>query len=69
LLQAIPKITGKAKERLVAIEGGIPSPFERVTGCPFHPRCSQVIQGVCNVQIPKATDFGNGHSAVCHLYP
>jgi len=68
LLHAIPKISGEAKERLVAIEGGIPSPFERVSGCPFHPRCSSVIQGVCDVQVPKATDFGNGHSAVCHLY-
>ena len=69
LLQAIPKITGKAKERLVAIEGGIPSPFERVSGCPFHPRCNQAIPGVCEVQIPKETDFGKGHTATCHLYP
>jgi len=69
LLNAIPKITGKAKERLVAIEGSIPSPFERISGCPFHPRCNRVIPGVCEVQIPKATDFGKGHTTVCHLYP
>jgi len=69
LLHAIPKITGKAKERLVAIEGGIPSPFERVSGCPFHPRCNRVIPGVCEVQVPKMTDFGSGHTAFCHLYP
>jgi peptide/nickel transport system ATP-binding protein len=69
LLHAIPKITGTAKERLVAIEGGIPSPFERVSGCPFHPRCSRAIPGVCNIQFPNVTDFGDGHSAVCHLYP
>jgi len=69
LLHAIPKITGKAKERLVAIEGGIPSPFERVSGCPFHPRCNRAIPGVCEVQVPKMTDFGDGHTAFCHLYP
>ena len=69
LLQAIPKITGKAKERLVAIEGSIPSPFERVSGCPFHPRCNRAIPGVCEVQVPKVTDFGKGHTASCHLYP
>jgi len=68
LLHAIPKITGAAKERLVAIEGGIPSPFERISGCPFHPRCSRMIQGVCEVQIPVMTDFGDGHKAFCHLY-
>lgn len=69
LLLAIPKITGAIQERLVAIEGGIPSPFERVSGCPFHPRCKQIIQGVCEIQVPKTTDFGDGHKAVCHLYP
>jgi peptide/nickel transport system ATP-binding protein len=69
LLNAIPKITGKAKERLVAIEGGIPSPFERLSGCPFHPRCNRAIAGLCEVQVPKMTDFGNGHTAFCHLYP
>ncbi len=68
LLQAIPKITGVTKERLVAIEGGIPSPFERVSGCPFHPRCSRIIKGVCETQVPKTIDFGNGHQAACHLY-
>jgi peptide/nickel transport system ATP-binding protein len=69
LLHAIPKITGAAKERLVAIQGSIPSPFERISGCPFHPRCSRMIQGVCEVQIPVMTDFGIGHKAFCHLYP
>jgi oligopeptide/dipeptide ABC transporter ATP-binding protein len=68
LLQAIPKITGVTKERLVAIEGGIPSPFERVSGCPFHPRCNRIIKGVCETQVPKKIDFGNGHQATCHLY-
>jgi oligopeptide/dipeptide ABC transporter ATP-binding protein len=69
LLQAIPKITGAAKERLVAIEGGIPSPFERISGCPFHPRCSRILRGTCEVQIPALTDFGGDHKVVCHLYP
>jgi len=68
LLNAIPKITGLTKERLVAIEGSIPSPFERVSGCPFHPRCSQIIKGVCEKQLPPMTDFGNDHTAFCHLY-
>ena len=68
LLNAIPKITGEVEERLVAIEGSIPSPFERVSGCPFHPRCSQIIRGVCENQVPQMTDFGNDHTTFCHLY-
>jgi oligopeptide/dipeptide ABC transporter ATP-binding protein len=69
LLQAIPKITGATKERLVAIEGSIPSPFERISGCPFHPRCSRIIRGTCEIKIPLMTDFGSDHKAFCHLYP
>ncbi len=69
LLNAIPKIAGQRKDRLVAIEGNIPSPFERVPGCPFHPRCSRMIEGLCETQAPPEIEFGNGHFAVCHLYP
>jgi oligopeptide/dipeptide ABC transporter ATP-binding protein len=68
LLNAIPKITGETIERLVAIEGNIPSPFERVSGCPFHPRCSRIIEGVCESQVPVQTDFGNDHTVFCHLF-
>jgi oligopeptide/dipeptide ABC transporter ATP-binding protein len=68
LLHAIPKISGETKDRLVAIEGSIPSPFEQISGCPFHPRCSRVIQGVCETRVPVMTDFGNDHETFCHLY-
>lgn len=68
LLQAIPKITGKTKDRLVAIEGSVPSPFERPSGCPFHPRCDRMIQGVCENQMPGVTDISSAHQVSCHLY-
>lgn len=69
LLQAIPKITGERKERLTAIEGSVPSPFEIPGGCRFHPRCERMIKGVCENQIPTATNFNGGHQVFCHLYP
>jgi oligopeptide/dipeptide ABC transporter ATP-binding protein len=68
LLQAIPKISGARKDRLVAIEGNVPSPYDRPSGCPFHPRCNRFIKGVCEIQVPKMIDFGNDHKAACHLY-
>jgi len=68
LLQAIPKITGTAKERLVAIEGSVPSPFERPSGCTFHPRCDRMIKGVCESQVPVNTNITNDHQVSCHLY-
>ncbi|MCD6476503.1 MAG: ABC transporter ATP-binding protein [Anaerolineaceae bacterium] len=68
LLQAIPKITGTTKDRLVAIEGSVPSPFERPSGCPFHPRCDRIIKGVCESKIPSVTDITNNHQVSCNLY-
>ena len=69
LLHAIPRITGKDRKRLVAIEGNVPSPFERPGGCPFHPRCNRIIKGTCETQVPGMTHYSNGHAVACHLYP
>lgn len=68
LLQAIPKITGERKERLTAIEGNVPSPFEIPSGCRFHPRCQHIIKGVCENKLPSITPINTGHQVSCHLY-
>ncbi|MGL4608404.1 MAG: ABC transporter ATP-binding protein [Trueperaceae bacterium] len=67
LLSSIPKI-GAERGELVSIKGMVPSPYRRPTGCPFHTRCSDVIQGICDEQEPVFTNFGEGHVARCHLY-
>jgi oligopeptide/dipeptide ABC transporter ATP-binding protein len=41
LLLSIPSVDHK-RERLFAIEGTVPSPFETIEGCSFAPRCSCV---------------------------
>ena len=68
LLQAIPKITGERKERLTAIEGSVPSPFEIPDGCRFHPRCQHMIKGVCEKELPAITHIDKHHQVSCHLY-
>jgi len=68
LLRAVPRLGKTARQRLVAIEGSIPSPFERPTGCPFHPRCSRAMDGRCNVQMPALTQIDEQHSVRCLLY-
>ncbi len=68
LLHAIPRIGRSASQRLVAIEGQIPSPLERPPGCPFHTRCKEMIPGRCNVDVPQVTNVGRGHSVNCFLY-
>ena len=68
LLRAVPRLGKTAGQRLVAIEGSIPSPFERPTGCPFHPRCSRAMAGECEVYMPAVTQVGDQHTVRCLLY-
>jgi oligopeptide/dipeptide ABC transporter ATP-binding protein len=67
LLRAIPHI-GQPVPRLTAIEGQLPSPFERPPGCPFHPRCHDIIPGRCDVQAPQLIQVEPGHTTSCFLY-
>ncbi len=68
LLRAVPRLGKTAGQRLVAIEGSIPSPFQRPSGCPFHPRCSRAMQGRCEVHMPVRTQLDDQHSVRCLLY-
>jgi oligopeptide/dipeptide ABC transporter ATP-binding protein len=68
LLRAVPRLGKSAKQRLVAIEGTIPSPFERPTGCPFHTRCSRAMAGRCDVIVPAVTRIDEQHTVRCLLY-
>ena len=69
LLKSIPKLSReKPTERLAAISGSVPSPFERPSGCPFHPRCPQFISGLCDVVVPQPIEVGPDHIAACLLY-
>src|SRR6266508_1952586 len=71
LLNSIPKLGSKASgesSRLASIRGAVPDPYNLPKGCPFHPRCKDVIHGVCDVVDPPVFEVGLGHTARCHLY-
>jgi oligopeptide/dipeptide ABC transporter ATP-binding protein len=68
LLQSIPSIESRSRIHLPTISGSIPHPFNRPTGCPFHPRCPQVIPGTCDRLTPTLLPTGPGHSVSCFLY-
>ena len=68
LLRAVPRLGKTAGQRLVAIEGSIPSPFERPSGCPFHTRCSRMMPGKCEVHMPAVTHLDDQHTVRCLLY-
>ncbi len=67
LLQSIPKVGRKIKKKLYSIAGTVPDAYNIPPGCPFHPRCPQFIQGVCDTQVPEPTEIGSGHTVRCHL--
>jgi len=68
LLRAIPRIGKGNGSRLVAIEGRVPSPLDRPSGCRFHNRCREMIPGHCDVHVPKVTRVGDNHTVNCFLY-
>ena len=66
LLNALPKLEN-LDEPLTPVPGDIPSPLERPSGCVFHTRCSQFIEGTCDASIPGVTALADGHAAACFV--
>jgi peptide/nickel transport system ATP-binding protein len=68
LLRSIPRMRARSRERLTPIAGSVPHPYDRPTGCPFHPRCPDFIAGTCDRQTPEPRAVGGRHIVSCFLY-
>ena len=68
LLKSIPHVGKKTGERLAAIKGMVPDPFNLPSGCVFHPRCPDYMPGKCDRITPSWTQVGTNHWARCLLY-
>ena len=68
LLKSIPRLGYGKSWELKPIEGMVPDPYNRPSGCPFYPRCPSFIKGVCDVIIPALVNLPDGRSVRCHLY-
>ena len=66
LLNSLPKLDA-LDEELTPIPGDIPSPLERPSGCVFHTRCREAIDGRCSVDVPLSSEVASGHEAACFL--
>jgi peptide/nickel transport system ATP-binding protein len=68
LLRSLPGThVGERKTELEVIEGSVPDPFERLPGCPFHPRCREAEAGLCDAGAPPPlVTVAAGHTAACH---
>jgi peptide/nickel transport system ATP-binding protein len=67
LLGSIPKIE-EDRDRLLAIEGSVPPPFDLPSGCRFHPRCV-FAELACTEADPALREITDGHRAACRLAP
>lgn len=64
LLESIPRLEHKQKERLTTIEGMVPALADLPKGCRFANRC-QWCQDVCEEAQPGIEQIGDGHFVAC----
>jgi oligopeptide/dipeptide ABC transporter ATP-binding protein len=69
LMNSIPRVDRYPAGRLKVIEGDVPDPYSRPTGCAFHPRCPERIPGLCDRVMPEMTEQESESRVACHLYP
>ncbi len=67
LLGSVPRLDGEAT-RLAAIDGQVPNPLRRPTGCSFVDRCP-FGDVLCRAAVPPLRDMGGGHRSACRKAP
>ena len=68
LLRSVPKLGDRSrKRRLTAIPGSVPDPLALPPGCPFAPRCPDVME-VCWPHDPQLLPLGPDHKVACYLH-
>ena len=68
LLRSIATLSDEPRTRLPTISGSIPHPYNRPTGCLFHPRCPQFMAGKCDTREPGVVTLPGGQGVRCFLY-
>jgi peptide/nickel transport system ATP-binding protein len=68
LLRSIPSVSSQARVALPTITGSIPHPFNKPSGCPFHPRCMKRMPGRCDARVPAVQPVGDRQRVSCFLY-
>ncbi len=67
LLSAIP-ITDyyeEQKRERIVLRGEVPSPMNKPSGCPFHPRCVHATE-ICKTNMPELRTIKSNHTTACH---
>lgn len=67
LLSAVPIPSLDVQKKRIVLEGDVPSPINKPSGCAFHNRCPQCCE-ICRQKEPKSVEVSPGHTVACHLY-
>jgi peptide/nickel transport system ATP-binding protein/oligopeptide transport system ATP-binding protein len=67
LLSAVPVPDPTHPRSREHLPGELPSALKPPDGCPFHPRCPEVMD-ICRREFPPAFDTGEGRVAYCWLH-
>jgi peptide/nickel transport system ATP-binding protein len=57
-------LTGRQRK---PVEGEVPNPVDPPPGCPFHPRCPDVMPH-CSTAVPRLMPVGTSQLASCFLH-
>lgn len=68
LLRSVPNMHTEPRVALPTVEGSIPHPLHKPTGCPFHPRCPDAMPGLCDVKVPALRPVDSEQPVACFLY-
>jgi peptide/nickel transport system ATP-binding protein/oligopeptide transport system ATP-binding protein len=68
LVSAVPLPQAEQPEKMVYLEGDIPSATHIPSGCRFHTRCLEKIGAICEEVEPSTHYFSDGNQVNCHFY-
>lgn len=69
LLSAVPSMNPDRKAERIILQGEVPSPIEKPSGCAFSTRCAFAMD-ICRSERPElrpSLNSTNGHEVACHL--
>jgi oligopeptide/dipeptide ABC transporter ATP-binding protein len=67
LIESVPRLDKAKDGRLFSIEGQPPNLIDIPECCPFHPRCSKVMD-ICRRKYPEIIEAEPGREIACWLY-
>jgi oligopeptide/dipeptide ABC transporter ATP-binding protein len=67
LLAAIPRVRKEVRRERIILPGGVPSPIDPPSGCPFHTRCFAKVGPICEERFPPFFQVEN-QKVACWIY-